>query len=231
MDAQEGKVESFEEFKDSFDYGSRTDLNFKFLALLSPREAAEFFRDLLWKLGDSFDDRDAGRLIRHAYEWQVRAYAGHDRWQYDEAPFTHFETTVAQARIGLVTSSGHYVQGDDPHPFGEQAMSQEEAVARIDDFVKTRPKLSSIPAHTPLEDLRVRHAGYDIRAAKSDPNVVFPLQILRDLQAEGLIGELAPQAFSFVGATSQRRLLKQAGPEWLERVRGMHVDGLLLVPV
>lgn len=33
--------ESFEDFKNSFSYGSRTDLNFKFLAKLSDKEAIE----------------------------------------------------------------------------------------------------------------------------------------------------------------------------------------------
>ena len=37
--------ESFQGFKDSFAYGSRTDLNFKFLKALSSDEAAEFFAD------------------------------------------------------------------------------------------------------------------------------------------------------------------------------------------
>ena len=44
------KPESFEDFKKSFSYGSRTDLNFKFLAKLSDDQAAKFFQDLLWKL-------------------------------------------------------------------------------------------------------------------------------------------------------------------------------------
>ena len=34
--------ESFDEFKGSFSYGSRTDLNFKFLAGLSEEDAARF---------------------------------------------------------------------------------------------------------------------------------------------------------------------------------------------
>ena len=60
--------ESFVEFKNSFSYGSRTDLNFKFLKALTPAEAADFFQELLWKLGDTLDDGQIGRLIDHVYQ-------------------------------------------------------------------------------------------------------------------------------------------------------------------
>ena len=41
----------------------------------------------------------------------------------------------------------------------------------------------------------------------------------------------APTAFSFTGATSQRRLLKEAAPQWAERLKQHRVDAVLLVPV
>lgn len=53
--------ESFEAFKNSFSYGSRTDLNFKFLTNLSNEDAARFFQELVWKVADSFE---AGRHAR-----------------------------------------------------------------------------------------------------------------------------------------------------------------------
>jgi hypothetical protein len=39
--------ESFKGFKNSFSYGSRTDMNFNFLKNLSEEDAAQFFQDLL----------------------------------------------------------------------------------------------------------------------------------------------------------------------------------------
>jgi hypothetical protein len=51
----ENSPESFSEFKNSFAYGTRTDLNFKFLKNLPDEEAARFFQDLLWTLSDAFD--------------------------------------------------------------------------------------------------------------------------------------------------------------------------------
>ena len=130
-----------------------------------------------------------------------------------------------------MSSSGHFVDGDDPKPFGVENMSQKEAEARIDDFLKVEPQLSVIPMDTPIEKLRVRHGGYDVRGSLADPNVNFPISRLRELQAEERIGELASDAYSFVGATAQLRLLNHTGPEWVKIFQEKRIDALLLVPV
>ncbi len=222
--------ETFEAFKNSFAYGSRTDLNFKFLKGLSSEEAAAFLQGLLWKLGDSFADGDVDRLIQHVQEGQIQAYAGAGHWTYEDGPFTPLEKPIAECRLGLLTSSGHFVAGDDPEPFGVENMSQAEATRRIDDFLKAEPTLSAIPVETPQGQLRVRHGGYDIRATRTDANVLLPLDPLRELVQEDVIGELAPEAYSFVGACAQTRLLKHAGPQWVGKLKEQQVDAALLVP-
>ena len=73
----------------------------------------------------------------------------------------------------------------------QQGMTQEEAAERIGDFLKEEPTLSLIPSYMGESKLRVRHGGYDIRSAETDPNVTFPLSRLRDLVADGVIGDLA----------------------------------------
>lgn len=224
--------ESFEDFKNSFSYGSRTDLNFKFLAKLSDDQAADFFQQLLWKLGDSFDDGKLARIAEHVFEWQKNSYSKAKKsFTYDEGPFAGLAKPVSQSRLALMTSSGHYVAGNDPEPFGVRDMTQQEAVRRIEEFVKQAPSLSSIPMETPRERLRVRHGGYDIRSAQADPNVTLPLEILRELHRDGIIGALAPQAYSFVGACAQRRLLKINGPQWVDMFKQQKIDAALLVPV
>jgi len=227
----EAVKESFEEFKKSFAYGSRTDLNFKFLEILSDQDAAQFFQYLLWKLGDAFDDGRLDQIVAHVYEWQVRAYAGAGKRTYPDGPFAPMRKPVSESRLALITSSGHFVDGDDPEPFGVKNMTQQEATNRIADFIRLEPRLSSIPVDTPAEKLMVRHGGYDIRAAQKDPNVVFPLSILLDLASHGRIGELAPEAYSFVGACSQRQLLRELGPQWVKMLKDHRVDAALLVPV
>lgn len=227
--------ESFETFKNSFRYGSRTDLIFKFLGSLTGAEAAQFFQELLWKLGDSFDDGDFDRITDHVYQWQITGFSSPESvghlWRYDEGAFAPLSKPLSEARLGLLTASGHFVIGDDPNPFGAQNMSQEEAVRRIREFGKSAPQLSAIPIDTPPEKLRARHPGYDIRGAQADNNVVLPLARLRELEQEGLIGQLAPAAYSFVGICSQLRVLNQTGPQLVELFQGQQIDAALLVPV
>ncbi len=227
------QAETFEAFKDSFFYGSRSDLAFKFLKNLSAEEAGAFFRELLEGLGRTVDDGDAGRLVRLAVEWQRRAYTreGAGKWTYPDGPFVPLGRPVREARVGLLTSSGHFVAGDDPEPFGVKNMTQEEATRRIKEFLKTPPTLSRVPADTPAGHLRVRHGGYDVRAARADANVAFPVDRLRELEQDGGIGARAATFYSFVGACSQVRLLKDHAPQWARRLREDGADAVVLVPV
>ncbi|MCH8818577.1 MAG: D-proline reductase (dithiol) protein PrdB, partial [Chloroflexi bacterium] len=57
----------------------------------------------------------------------------------------------------------------------------------------------------------------------------LPIDRLRELRDEGVIGSLSPSAYSFVGAASQLRLLKESGPQLAERLIDQEVDATLLV--
>jgi hypothetical protein len=231
MAPDDAQHESFAAFKDSFWYGSRTDLNFKFLKRLSSEDAATFFQELLWKMGDSIDDGDLDRLVEHVYRWQIRAYTGAELHPYEDGPFVRPRKPISESRLVLLTSSGHYVEGRDPEPLGVKDMTQKEAEERVREFLRAEPRLSAVPIDTDSANLRVRHGGYDIRGAQADPNVAFPLERLLELWKEGVIGELAPCAYSFVGATSQKRLLKKSGPQWAKMLEQQRIDAALLVPV
>lgn len=228
-------TESLGEFKDSFFYGSRSDLNVKFLADLTPDEAGDFFADMLASIGRVLDDGDVEPLVGRFIEWQRRAYAGHlDRkakFAYDDTPFAPLARPLADSRVALISSSGHFVEGDDPQPFGVPAMTQAEAEARITEFLRAEPTLSTIPIDVASEQLRARHGGYPIAAVHADHQVALPLGHLRNAAALGLIGDLASDAYSFVGATSQLRLRDKVAPTWTETLRAAEVDLVLLVPV
>lgn len=223
--------ESFEEFKNSFSYGSRSDMNFKFLKNLPEEDASRFFRELLWKLGDAIDSGDFGHIIEHIIQTQALAYAGPGRFPYQTGPFTPVTKPLSELHLALFTSSGHFVEGDDPRPFGIENLTQQEAEARIDDFLKEEPQLSTIPLETPVDKLRVRHGGYDIGGALADPNVNFPITRLKELQQEGHLRQLHSSAYSFVGACSQLRLLNHTAPAWARFLKEQQIEAVLLVPV
>jgi len=222
---------SFKDFKDSFSYGKRNDLNFKFLSHLNDKQAADFLEGLLKRIGGALDDGGWDRIVDHLIEGQTLGYSGPSNFPYESGPFTHPARPVSSSTAALLTSSGHFAAGDDPNPFGIENMPQEEAVTRIDDFLKEEPVLSEIPMSTPKDKLRVRHGGYDVEGAMADHNVVFPLDPLRVLARKGAVGKLSETAYSFVGACSQIRLRKRTGPQWVSMIREQAVDVLLLVPV
>jgi len=223
--------ESFEEFKNSFSYGSRSDMNFKFLKNLSDEDASGFFRELLWKLGDAIDGGNFERVAEHIFQTQALAYVGPGRFTYDTGPFTPVTKPFSELRLALFTSSGHFVEGDDPKPFGVENLTQQEAEARINDFLKEEPQLSVIPLDTPEDKLRVRHGGYDVRGARADPNVNFPITRLKELQREGHLSQLHSLAYSFVGACAQLRLLNHTAPAWARLLKEQQIEAVLLVPV
>jgi D-proline reductase (dithiol) PrdB len=81
-------------------------------------------------------------------------------------------------------------------------------------------------------DLRATHFAYDLTDARSDINVVFPIDPLRQLVKEGVIGALTDAAFTFMGGMySARRVQEDLAPQLTECLLAQQVEALLLVPV
>ncbi|MBT8198807.1 MAG: hypothetical protein HKO87_08470 [Acidimicrobiia bacterium] len=186
-------------------------------------------------IGDSYDHGRLTDVIDHVVDWQARAYApapdAKRTWVYEDGPFTHPSMPLAGSRVALLTSSGHFPTDADPQPFGVENMTQAEAEDRISEFLKAKPELTAIPVTATADELAVRHGGYDVTSADLDHNVTFPIDVLRDLETEGVIGELHHDAYSFVGAAAQRRIIKESGPEWAQLMLDAEIDVVLLVPV
>jgi hypothetical protein len=134
-------------------------------------------------------------------------------------------------RFALIASTGHFVQGQAPKPFGVEDITQNQAEERITDFLCLEPQLTSIPTNTPPDQLKVHLGGYDVRGAIMDRNVNSPIDRLNELAADGIIGEFSSPAYSYVGASSQMRLQNQALPLWIEKLHNEEIHGLILVPV
>jgi D-proline reductase (dithiol) PrdB len=80
-------------------------------------------------------------------------------------------------------------------------------------------------------DLRISHFGYRTEDAKKDPNCIFPIEPMRDLEVEGAIGRLADPTYSFMGGIySTRRVREEVAPRFVEMLKCNNVDVFYLVP-
>ena len=81
-------------------------------------------------------------------------------------PYTPLKRELKDCRIALVSTSGAYVEG--MQPFGENDLSY-----RL------------IPADTDTKNLRFVPGHFDTSKGAEDPNIMFPLDRLRELYPEG----------------------------------------------
>lgn len=129
-------------------------------------------------------------------------------------PWTPLRKPLAESRLGLIASGGIYVTGQVAFHFKDDLSYREIATS------------------TPASDLRVSHFAYDLRDARSDPNVVFPTGSLRGLVGEGRLGELSERAYTFMGGIySARKVRETLAPALAQRLLEDEVDLALLVPV
>jgi D-proline reductase (dithiol) PrdB len=134
------------------------------------------------------------------------------RWVVNtDAPWTPLAKPLADCRLALISSGGFYAAGQPP-------------------FDDNDGSYRLIPRDIDNRDLRIYHHGYRDDDPDRDPNCVFPLERLRELAAEGAIGELAESAISFVTFYSARRDVERAA-RIVTELRRMTVDAAFLVPV
>ncbi len=62
-----------------------------------------------------------------------------------------------------------------------------------------------IDTETATSELRTAHFAYDQADARNDANCVFPLDRLRELADEGVIGGLTEESYGFMGGIYSTR--------------------------
>lgn len=140
-----------------------------------------------------------------SYQWVVNAEA---------PPWQPLRRPLAECRLGLVASGGIYSTG------------------QVAFHYKDDTSFRVIPTDVKTADLRATHFAYDLTDARQDPNVVFPIDTLRGLVSEGVVGALAPHAYTFMGGIySARRVREELAPQLTERLLAEQVDAVLFVPV
>lgn len=139
------------------------------------------------------------------------------RWTiHHDAPWAELRKPLRECRVTALTSGG----------ISHCAAAPWDPVAR-NDF-----RLDAVDSDLPSDQFQIHDAYYDHRDADRDLNCVFPIDRLRELAAEGAIGEVAPRLYSgFMGRIYKRtELLEKHAPAFAEELASQEVDLALLVP-
>ncbi len=120
---------------------------------------------------------------------------------------------LRKRRVAIISTAGLHRRGD--RPFEGMA-----ADYRI------------IPGDISARDLVMTHisTNFDRTGFQQDWNVVFPLDRLKELAANGIIGSVAAYHYSFMGATDPAAM-EPAVRNIASLLKGDRVDAVLLVPV
>ena len=136
----------------------------------------------------------------------------------DGVPWSPLRKPLSECTVAIVTTAGLHLRQDKPfnrdHPGGESTY-------RV------------LPVDSDNTDIVQSHfsIGFDRTAIYRDINITYPTDRLRELAARGVIGRLAPNNYSFMGALRDcTAIAQQTGPEVAQRLRSESVDLVLLTP-
>ena len=153
-------------------------------------------------------------MIRERYS--RLGYPVYQWYRAEESPaWTPLKKPLGESRVGVLCTAGTYVKG------------------QVAYFYKDDTSIRSISKNTPVSEIRFSHLTEQyLPAARKDPNCVFPIEPLAKLEAEGVVGEIADDLLSCMGAVySQRRTREELVPSVVERFEAQGVDLAFLIPL
>ena len=136
-------------------------------------------------------------------------------------PWTPLIKPLKQMTIALVTSGGISLKSDPPFD-----MEREKREPLWGDR-----SFRILPRETTEKDIDVNHLHINTTYIKQDINVILPLTRMAEFEKEGIIGRLAPSAYSFYGFQWQNtHFLKEAIEPISKKMKLEAVEAVLLTP-
>lgn len=133
-------------------------------------------------------------------------------------PWTPLRRPLSQARVALVTTAGLHLRGD--RPFISDHKTPDQSYRQLP---SSAPTTEIVQSHTSI--------GFDRTGIQRDLNVTFPVDRLRELEQRGMIGSLAENFYSFMGALRTWDVLEgETGPEVARQLQQDGVEVVLLTP-
>jgi D-proline reductase (dithiol) PrdB len=135
-------------------------------------------------------------------------------------PCPAFDTTpfvagpkLDQRRVAIVSSAALIHRGDKPFPFGSG-------------------EYRAVPGSWDTKDILISHVSinFDRAGYQRDINVVYPIDRLRDLAAEGTIASVADTHFTVMGSTDPAAMVESADGI-AAALKADRVNAVVLCPV
>lgn len=134
---------------------------------------------------DTFDQPAPGEQLRPGL-WDVvnERYPGSMIHKEDLVPLAPLKKPIAECRVAFLSTSGVQLKGtlpfDTVHPVGDYSFRR-------------------VPSESSVDDLEIHQLKYPTFGADRDLNVIFPIERLRELRDQGVIGELNANHYTFIG--------------------------------
>jgi glycine reductase len=77
-------------------------------------------------------------------------------------------------------------------------------------------------------EYEVAHGGYDNRPVEEDPHRLVPVDVLREMERDGLVGKLHPEFLSTTGNSNPLENSRRMGREMAARLKEAGVDSVIL---
>ena len=136
-------------------------------------------------------------------------------------PWTPMKKPLDQTTLAMVTSAGIRLKSDIPFD-----MEREKREPLWGDR-----SFRAIPRDTTEKEIEVEHLHINTSYIKKDINVILPLARMAEFEREGVIGRLAPTAYSFYGFQWQNTdFLKEAIEPISKKLKAEEVEAVLMTP-
>lgn len=140
-------------------------------------------------------------------------------------PWAPLSKPLSDCKISLVTTAGIY-HLPTQKPFDLKKEKQEPTWGD--------PSFRSLPSNISQDQVGVSHLHINLKPVMEDVNVLLPVNRLRRLVEEGVVGALADTVYSFMGfqgfPPDAQAWQSKYGPEVAHRMKQEKVDCVLLTP-
>lgn len=138
-----------------------------------------------------------------------------------DIPWSPLKKPLSQTRFSLMTSAGISMKSDPPFDLEREKQEPEWG----------DPGHREIPRSATEDQIEVSHLHINTDYIRQDLNVMMPIGLFSRLEAEGVIGSLAPTCFSYYGfQPDPSELLEKTMPKVAAKMKEEEIEAAFLTP-